>query len=162
MSIAYISLGSNIGNKLENLQKAIFKIGEIKNTVVIAVSSFYKTAPVGYTDQDWFLNAVAKVECDMSPQELLHNLLSIESQLGRVRTIRWGPRVIDLDLLLYDKFVINEQDLTLPHPRISERAFVMVPMLEITPELELPTGVKLSRLLNDLKYENEVFKISEN
>ena len=105
---------------------------------IIRVSSLYETAPVGVTDQPDFLNAVAAVQTGLGPLETLDALLHIENQMGRVRTERWGPRVIDLDLLLYGGERVSSPGLTVPHPRLRERAFVLVPLAEIAPELRLP------------------------
>ncbi len=102
---------------------------------LLAVSSLYRTAPVGYLDQDWFLNAAVRIETFLSPRELLAGLLAIERQLGRVRTVRNGPRIIDLDILLWDDLIVGEDDLVIPHPRLHERLFVLEPLAEIAPDM---------------------------
>lgn len=161
MTKAYISLGSNMGNKIDNLQRAILELQNQKIQVT-KVSSVYRTAPMGYTDQDWFLNAVVELEVDIEAPQLLRTLLAVENKLGRVRTIHWGPRVIDLDLLLYQDEVIKETEIEVPHPRLTERAFVLVPLLEINPDLKLPSGALLKDFLAKIDCENqEVTKISE-
>lgn len=162
MSTAYIGLGSNMGDKLGNLNDALSNIKKLSDTTISLVSSVYQTAPEGYKDQDWFLNAVVRLETSLSAQSLLKELLNIENQMGRVRTIHWGPRVIDLDILLYNMNTINQPDLIIPHPRIMERAFVLVPLLEIEPQLEMPSGTKLLETLNKMDNCQEIFKISEN
>ena len=133
MSIIYLALGSNLGDRLANLRAAIDALApEVR---VIAESSIYETPPWGYTDQPAFLNMAVKAETDLSPLALLRHLKDIESRLGRETTFRYGPRVIDLDILFYDDLVVDEEGLTIPHPRLHERAFVLVPLAEIAPEL---------------------------
>ena len=129
-----MGLGSNLGDKIGQLEKALAALAEIKRTRVTAVSRFYRTAPVGKTDQDWFVNAAALLETGMKPRELLGELLDIERRLGRVRNEKWGPRLIDLDLLFYGDRVIEEEGLTAPHPLLDQRRFVLVPLAEIAPD----------------------------
>ena len=136
--IAYIGLGANLGERQENLQTALRKLSDLPTMELVRVSSLYESAPVGVTDQPDFLNLVAAVRMSLAPQALLDTLLHIENQMGRVRTQRWGPRVIDLDLLLYGSEQVALPGLTVPHPRLRERAFVVVPLAEIAPELRLP------------------------
>jgi len=131
MSIAYIGLGSNIGNKSENILHALNLLNQNHDIKIIKISSFYETEPIGYEDQDWFINAVAELETYISPKRLLGILLGIEQEMGRKREIKWGPRIIDLDLLLYNELCLNKPDLIIPHPRMHERAFVLVPLAEI-------------------------------
>lgn len=131
MSKAYIGLGSNIGDKSENIRRALNLLNQNCEINITKISSFYETEPIGYEDQDWFINAVAELETDTSPKELLGILLGIEQEMGRKREIQWGPRIIDLDLILYDQLCLNEPDLIIPHPRMHERAFVLVPLAEI-------------------------------
>src|SRR4030067_994666 len=131
MSVAYIGLGSNMGDKVANLKKAVLELGKVPGNKVLAVSSFYKTEPVGGVEQDWFVNAAAEIETSLTPRELLNKLLYIEKNLGRVRDARWGPRVIDLDILLYDDLVMDEEGLSIPNPYLHERGFVLVPLAEI-------------------------------
>ncbi len=149
---AYIALGSNIGNAAENLNKAVWALSTVPGVKVTAVSKVYETEPVGYKKQDNFLNAVVRVESELSPQALLGACLGIEAGMGRIRKIKNGPRVIDLDLLLYEDATINTAELILPHPRMEERAFVLSPLLdilndryykEIYKELD-KSGIKLS------------------
>lgn len=137
---AYIGLGSNIGDREVNIRRALDLLGEHSGIIVAGVSSLYETAPVGYVDQPDFINAVAILETDLSPHELLAVLLKVEEQMGRVRTIRWGPRVIDIDILLYGDVQVEENDLQVPHPRMMERRFVLEPLAEIAPDLVLPDG----------------------
>ena len=135
MSIAYISLGSNLGDREAQLRGALQLIGERAGTVR-KVSSFHDTAPVGPIAQPRFLNAVAEVETALPPEELMRTLLAIELALGRDRknSVPKGPRSIDLDLLLYDQVILDTPELTLPHPAMHERKFVLAPLVEIAPD----------------------------
>ncbi|SCZ77676.1 2-amino-4-hydroxy-6-hydroxymethyldihydropteridine diphosphokinase [Acidaminobacter hydrogenoformans] len=135
MARAFLGLGSNIGDKAENLQEAVRLIGADSRTRVVAKSSLYSTAPVGYLDQDDFVNGVVEVETTLSPEDLLALCQSVEQALRRVRLIRWGPRTIDVDVLLYEGFISSDPVLTLPHPRMHERGFVLVPLAELDPDL---------------------------
>ncbi|MBS4198039.1 2-amino-4-hydroxy-6-hydroxymethyldihydropteridine diphosphokinase [Lederbergia citri] len=138
-NIAYLSLGSNIGNREEFLKLALQKLREDDNVNVEACSSIYETDPVGYTNQENFLNIAVKITTSYSALQLLELCLKIELELGRIREFRWGPRVIDLDILLYNKENIEMETLQVPHPRMTERAFVLIPLLEINRSLVLPT-----------------------
>lgn len=149
MHIAFIGLGSNMGDKLANLKKAIEGLGKIQGTKVLTVSSLYKTEPVGDVEQDWFVNAVAEVETGLTPRELLNKLLYIEKNLGRIRDEKWGPRVIDLDILLYDNLVMDEEGLSIPHPYLHKRGFVLVPLAEIAPKVIHP---KLKKSMSELMH----------
>jgi 2-amino-4-hydroxy-6-hydroxymethyldihydropteridine diphosphokinase len=145
---ALIALGSNIGDKIATLRNAVEAIDRLPGTELRAKSSIYRTPPWGKTDQDWFANAVIAVDTLLSPDEALDACLAIEAAMGRLRRERWGPRVIDLDLLTHGDHVIRSERLTLPHPRIAERAFVMVPLMEVAPDLRLggePLATLLSR-----------------
>ena len=140
MPLAYLGLGSNLGDRRANIERALELLGEEPTIKVIRVSSFYETEPVGYTDQPDFINAVACVETELPPRELLRAIMSVETKMGRVRTIRWGPRVIDIDILMYDDQQVDEEGLQIPHPRMMERKFVLEPLAEIAPDLVLPGG----------------------
>lgn len=128
---AYIALGSNVGEREQLLEDALRCLEQHPNIEVARVSGIYETAPVGYTDQPAFLNMAAALMTTLEPIELLRAMLSIENQLGRTRDIRWGPRTMDLDLLLMDGIVMNEDELILPHPRMMERSFVLVPLRDV-------------------------------
>ncbi|MCA0758363.1 2-amino-4-hydroxy-6-hydroxymethyldihydropteridine diphosphokinase [Paenibacillus sp. N4] len=128
---AYVALGSNIGNREQLLKDAIDRLDGSPGIQVCRVSGIYETDPVGYTEQPPFLNMVIAVRSEHSPVGLLHRLFEIEKQLGRVRDIRFGPRTIDLDLLLYDNVLMDQEELTLPHPRMMERSFVLVPLQDV-------------------------------
>lgn len=136
---AYLGLGSNVGDRHAMLVGALAALEE-RGVVVDARSRVYETAPVGGPSQPDFLNQVVRVETDLDPRSLLHACLDIESSLGRDRRheVRWGPRPIDIDVLTYESAVVREPDLTIPHPRLAERAFVLVPLVEIDPDLWIP------------------------
>ncbi len=138
MSRAYIALGANLGDPAATVNAAFTALGDLPQTRRVAVSALYRTAPVGITEQPEFVNAAALVETTLAPEELLDALLAIEQQFGRVRAERNGPRTLDLDLLLYDEQVISTPRLTLPHPRLHLRAFVLYPLADLAPDLQLP------------------------
>ena len=135
-NIAYIALGSNIGERYTYLTEAIQFLNKNPYIQVDDISSVYETEPVGYTDQSCFLNLVIKISTNLSPQELLKVTHKVENDLGRKREIRWGPRTIDLDILLYNQENIEAENLIVPHPRMFERAFVIVPLLEINQDIK--------------------------
>lgn len=143
----YLSLGSNIGNKRKNLLEAIRKIGELENTEVVKSSTILETEPFGYLEQDNFLNACLEVKTLMTAQEFLKEILQIELDMGRVREIKWGPRIIDIDILFYDKEIIEEDNLAVPHPWICEREFVLDPLSEIASNYIHPLEKKTITML---------------
>ncbi len=148
---AFIGLGSNLGDREANLRQALDHLARTTDTSVVRASSLYDTEPVGVEDQPHFLNAVAQLETRLTPQQLLWNLMLIERRLGRVRSQRWGPRTLDLDLLLYEDLVIDEEDLQVPHPELTKRSFVLVPLVELEPLLLHPvTGETMLALLQQL------------
>jgi 2-amino-4-hydroxy-6-hydroxymethyldihydropteridine diphosphokinase len=158
--IAYIGIGSNIGDKLNHCEKAISEISKTDRDKILSKSSFYKTKPIGYTSQDWFVNAVIKIETDLDAHELLQTLKAIESQLDRVETIRWGPRTIDLDILFFDNDEIHTEELQIPHPLIQDRQFILVPLAEIDRDLIHPVLKKtIQELLNNFEEDQGVEKI---
>ncbi|MEM9715736.1 MAG: 2-amino-4-hydroxy-6-hydroxymethyldihydropteridine diphosphokinase [Pseudomonadota bacterium] len=130
-----LSLGSNIGNKSENLDAALASISDLPTTQVVSASGFYQTAPWGDNDQDWFLNAAAVIETDLAPLDLLKAIKTIEADLGRTKTRRWGPRVIDIDILAHGSVTMQSDQLSIPHIQLIHRAFVLVPLMEIWPDL---------------------------
>ena len=144
-TLAYIGLGSNQGDSVAHLKSALKHLADQASIELQAVSSFYQTKPVGPQNQPDYVNAVANLKTDLSAQELLAVLLEIERLHGRVRdpNLRWGPRTLDLDLLLYGDAIIQEANLIVPHPELCKRAFVVYPLLEIAPDLVLPTGSTL-------------------
>ncbi|HEV3407499.1 MAG TPA: 2-amino-4-hydroxy-6-hydroxymethyldihydropteridine diphosphokinase [Gaiellaceae bacterium] len=148
MTRAYVGLGSNLGDRERHLGSALAAL-DAPDVRVVAVSRFRETDPVGYVDQPRFLNAAALVETELSATELLERLLAVERSLGRERTgPRYGPRTIDLDLLLYGGERIDQPGLTVPHPRLAERRFALEPLAELDPELTLPDGRRVRDLLN--------------
>ncbi|SIS86262.1 2-amino-4-hydroxy-6-hydroxymethyldihydropteridine diphosphokinase [Alicyclobacillus vulcanalis] len=154
---AYIGAGSNVGRRIVHLGRAmegLRPLGELA-----AVSSVYETAPVGYLDQGDFLNLAVHLRTPLAPHELLRALLAIEAQAGRTREIRFGPRTLDLDLLLYDDLALDTPELTLPHPRMWQRAFVMVPLAELRPDGLAPTGETWAALAARLREKGEVHEV---
>ena len=136
--IAFIGLGSNLEDPRSQLQRAFAELDELPETRLTARSSLYRSAPVGYLDQPEFVNAVAKIETALPPQALLQNLLQIEHRHGRERTFRNAPRTLDLDILLYGNVQLHEHGLTIPHPQMHLRLFVLQPLLEIAPDTTIP------------------------
>lgn len=135
---AFIGLGSNMGDRYDYLMQAIKLLDSHPKIKIVNISSVYETDPVGYTDQNLFLNMVIEAETDLSAEELLESCMKIETTLGRKREIRWGPRTLDLDILLFNNENIETENLVVPHPRMFERAFVIVPLLEICPSIPYP------------------------
>lgn len=146
---ATIGLGSNIGDKAANIDRAITLLMGDGDVRVEARSRLYRSAPWGVTDQDWFVNAAVRVSTALSPRALLERCQNVEREMGRVRIRRWGERVIDVDILTYGDRKIAEPDLKVPHPLIGERAFVLVPLIEVAPRLSLD-GKTLEALLSRL------------
>jgi 2-amino-4-hydroxy-6-hydroxymethyldihydropteridine diphosphokinase len=146
---AYVGLGANLGDREKTIRRAVELLGGEPGIEVLAVSRLRETDPVGYLDQPRFLNGAAALETNLPPRELLGRLLAIERVLGRERGSgpRFGPRTIDLDLLLYGGEVVDEPGLTLPHPRLADRRFVLEPLHELDPELVLPDGRRVADLL---------------
>ncbi len=142
MTLAYVGVGANIGDREATIRAAIAALPG-----VVAVSELRETDPVGVTDQPAFLNGAVAVETELSPRELLESLLMIERGLGRERGLRWGPRTIDLDLLLYGAETVDEPGLTVPHPRLHERRFALEPLADLDPELVVPGRGTVSALL---------------
>lgn len=154
---AYLSLGCNIGNREANLREAVTRLGALGT--VTAVSSFYETEPVEFLEQPWFLNCVVLLETDLTPKLLLSRLLEIERAMGRERLQPKGPRLIDIDILLFGEEVINQPDLTVPHPALHKRRFVLEPLAEIGPGAMHPVLRKTAReLLAELRGEKQAVK----
>lgn len=153
---AFVGLGSNKGDSLLILEKAREKLAALPGLQLAAVSSVYRTEPQGFAEQPFFLNQVIGIDCDaaMTPEGLLESLLAVESELGRDRTgeVRYGPRFVDLDLLLFGNERMDTEYLTLPHPRMFSRAFVLVPLAEIAPGLCLPQGISVTEALSRIRY----------
>lgn len=160
----FLSIGSNIGDKKYNLLTAVKNIGLIEDTEVAKVSSILETAPFGVVDQDDFLNACLEISTLLTPQELLKELLAVEEKMGRVRTRKWGPRIIDIDILLFDKEIIEENNLAVPHPWMCERSFVLDPLCEIAPNVVHPlmnkTIFNLKRELDSAAEDEKIAELS--
>lgn len=156
-TVAYIALGSNLGDRELNLLRAVAEVGKLPECKVTGLSSFYETSPVGVVAQKSFYNAVLRLSTQLDAFTLLRHLLQIEDEIfKRVRTVDQGPRTIDLDLLLYGDAVINEEHLVVPHPRLTERRFVLQPLCEITPEVIHPLTGKTAREHLAALHSNEI------
>jgi 2-amino-4-hydroxy-6-hydroxymethyldihydropteridine diphosphokinase len=152
----YLGLGSNVGNREELLIQAVNLLHQIPEVFVIRSSAIYETEPVGYTEQAPFLNTVIEIKTSLSASELLVHTQRIEAELGRIRTFRWGPRTLDIDILLYENSWIHNGELQIPHPRMTERAFVLIPLAEIAPEAQIPyregEGLRFLRVMDALAH----------
>ena len=156
----YLGLGSNLGDRKANLEKALQLLGE--RLYIEQVSSLYETEPVGHAEQPMFFNAVCRAETELGPLQLLSLIQGIEATLGRVPSFTNGPRSIDVDILFYDDLSIKTTDLTIPHPRIEERAFVLIPLLEIAPRLVHPlSGESIKDLATAVQGQEGIEKIGE-
>lgn len=147
MTAAYVALGGNLGDPRRQLLEAVEQLARLPQTRIVARAPLYRTPPWGVLDQPPFLNSAAMLETALTPHDLLDALLAIEQRAGRVRTLRNGPRTLDLDLLHMDGTCIDDATLTLPHPRIAERAFVLLPLNDIAPDLQLPGQGRVADLL---------------
>lgn len=159
MKTSYLGIGGNISDTKANIKDTIELLKDNENIKVTRLSSLYETEPVGFTDQDWFLNIVVEVKTSLKPLELLKYCQHIENELKRERTIRWGPRTIDVDILLYEDYSSDSEILTVPHPRMTERAFAMVPLYEINKNLII-NGQKIKDIVSNLKGE-EIKKVND-
>jgi 2-amino-4-hydroxy-6-hydroxymethyldihydropteridine diphosphokinase len=148
---AFVGIGSNLGDREGNLRQAVELLSAEDGIDVVAVSEIRETDPVGPVEQGPFLNGAVRIETHLAPRELLERLLAVEERLGRVRRERWGPRTIDLDLLLYGDDVVHEPGLTVPHPRLHERRFALEPLSDLAPSLEIPGKGPISALLAELE-----------
>jgi len=158
--ISYIGIGSNLGDKVGQCERAVTEILKVDQHRLLAKSPLFKTKPIGYASQDWFINGVIKIETDLEPLELLRALKAIEGQLGRKETFRWGPRAIDLDILFFDQKEIRTVELQIPHPLLHKRQFVLVPLAEIDRDLVHPVLKKsVGELLENLTEDQGVEKL---
>lgn len=149
MARAYLGIGTNLGDRLLNVRGALAELARLPGTQLTAISRLYGSAPWGKPDQPDFLNMVAEVQTALEPLQLLHECKRIERMQGRVAGERWGPRVLDIDILLYDRLVVNTPELVVPHPRMWERRFVLQPLADLAPQLAGPGGKTIEVLLND-------------
>ncbi len=155
MTKVYVSLGSNLGNKRENLLYAISKIDAYEGICVIDKSGFYETAPVGGPPQPDYINCAIELETEIEPQKLLKEFKRIEGELGRKPGVRWGPRILDLDILLYGDSIVSDNNLKIPHERMHERVFVLEPLCEISPDIKHPVlKASISELLEKFRIKN--------
>lgn len=151
MARAYVGLGANLGDREATLLRAVDLLGDVEGVWVVGVSALRETDPVGVLDQPRFLNGAVAVETELTPRELLDALLGVERSLGRVRDgERWGPRTVDLDLLVFGDVVVDEPGLRVPHPRLHERRFALEPLSDLDPTLEIPDRGTVSALLSAL------------
>jgi 2-amino-4-hydroxy-6-hydroxymethyldihydropteridine diphosphokinase len=156
----YIGIGSNLESPAKNCLDAIERLSARPELTLIARSSLYQSEPFGITDQDWFVNSVVQITTSLSPEELLRVCLSIEKEMGRTRTKKWGPRIIDLDILFYDDLILKQEGLEIPHPGIAERSFVLAPMNEISPDFVHPKlKKKIETLLEEIPNPQQVTRV---
>ncbi|GAW92213.1 2-amino-4-hydroxy-6-hydroxymethyldihydropteridine diphosphokinase [Calderihabitans maritimus] len=157
----YLGLGGNVGPVKENLARAIQLLDEHPEIEVVGRSKWYLSSPVGKEDQPWFINGVIEIYTTLKPEQLLKVVNEIEQKLGRQRRERWGPRTVDIDILLFGDQIINTEDLVIPHPRLKERSFVLVPLRELNSRLTLPTGEQVEELIEKLEFsEQQVLPIN--
>ena len=156
MTIAYIGLGSNMNSPVKQIKSAITSIEEIISTKIIGMSSLYKSKPVGPQNQDDYINAVIKIETKLVPYQLLECLHDIEEKHGRIRNEHWGPRILDLDSLIFGNEIMVDEKLTIPHPEIENRSFVLAPLIEIDPDCIIPKKGLASDLLATIGKDNIV------
>jgi 2-amino-4-hydroxy-6-hydroxymethyldihydropteridine diphosphokinase len=162
INIAFLGIGSNEGDRLKNIKQSIELIYSLNGCKIIAVSSLYETSPFGIIDQQNFFNAAMKISTELNPYELFLKLKEIEKKIGRIQREKWGPREIDLDILLFNHLILSDEIITLPHEGIIYRDFVMIPLIEIEPELIHPVFNKhLSDFIADLRSTNILHKRSE-
>lgn len=160
---AYLGLGANLGDRLQQLRQAIDLLNHTKGISVSRLSSVYETTPVGYIEQPIFYNMVIEIQTTLAAHDVLQVCLQIEKKLKRAREIRWGPRTIDIDILLYGDRIINQNELVIPHPRMTERAFVLIPLKELVGDRMIPgTNRSVEQCIQELHGEQGIRKIKEN
>lgn len=156
MATVFIGIGSNLGDAKENCVRGIGHLEEAKRISIVHCSSFYKTEPVGGPEQDWFINCVVKAETSLSPENLLLSLKKLELKMGRDGAVKWGPRVIDFDILFFNNDIVDKGFLKIPHPLNHKRSFVLEPLDEIAPDLVHPVLKKsINELKKDISFENQ-------
>ena len=154
MSSIFIALGSNLENPKEQVENGILSIKKIDGVKILSKSNLYETPPVGILDQPNFVNAVIKIDSNLSPFALLDILLNIENIAGRIRTNKNGPRTLDLDILLFDNLILNDKNLIIPHPKMHERLFVLMPLKDIDENIVIPNQGSIKHIINKLTSEN--------
>jgi 2-amino-4-hydroxy-6-hydroxymethyldihydropteridine diphosphokinase len=155
---AYLSLGSNLGDRAANIDRALALL-VTSGVQIIRRSSLYKTEPVEFTAQGWFLNLAVEVETGLMPRQLLHAIRNVEQEMGRRRIVRAGPRILDIDILLYGTSIVRTAELEIPHPRMAERRFVLIPMAELAPGLRHPVlKLTMLELLASTQDRSQVFR----
>jgi 2-amino-4-hydroxy-6-hydroxymethyldihydropteridine diphosphokinase len=159
MKTAYIGIGSNMDDPRRNCLDALDRMGRIDDCRIISVSGLYLTEPVGVKTREWYINGAVSISTGLSAYDLIRKLLDIEKDMGRVRTIKWGPRIIDLDILLFGRDIINDKILTVPHPMMHLRRFVMAPMADLAPDLMHPVLERtMIELYREIPPDNQVIK----
>lgn len=153
----YFSVGSNLGDRVENLAQVIKIFSRDDRVMLARNSSVYETSPIGLESQPDFLNVVFEGHTELEPRDLLCYIKSVEKEIGREKTVRWGPRVIDIDILTYGDQIVEQEDLMIPHVRMKYRAFVLIPLAEICPDFVFPDGSRIETYLNYLSEEDKVF-----
>jgi len=154
MNNIFIALGSNLKNPKKQIKNGILSIKKINDVKILKESHLYETPPVGILNQPNFVNAVVKISSSLNPQELLDELLNIENIAGRIRNKKNGPRILDLDILLFNDFILNKDNLTIPHPRMHERLFVLIPLKDIDKNIVIPNQGAIKDIINKLAPEN--------
>ncbi|HVF52119.1 MAG TPA: 2-amino-4-hydroxy-6-hydroxymethyldihydropteridine diphosphokinase [Actinomycetota bacterium] len=159
MTVAYIGIGSNVGDRVAFARRGVDELGASDDVQVSRVSSLYETSPLGGPPQRSYVNLVTEVETTLSPQELLQVAKAIETKLGREsNAMRWGPRVVDLDILLFGEEKVNDPDLEIPHPRLRERRFALIPLLEVAPDAADPWGARYADVVSEAQGEVELLE----
>lgn len=158
MATVYLGLGSNIGDKIDLIKKSLNIMEKNYDIKVKNISSFYETEPMEYKNQEWFVNAVAQIETDLSPEDLLEVINEIEIEIERIRTLKWGPRTIDIDILYYDQELVATSDLQIPHIRMNARPFVLIPLAEIAENVKHPILNKTPMEMYELLYSPSVVR----
>jgi 2-amino-4-hydroxy-6-hydroxymethyldihydropteridine diphosphokinase len=157
--LVYLGLGSNIGNSIKHLEKAIEKIASNNTIEIVKIARFYKTKAWGNTEQQDFVNTAISIKTILEPQQLLKALQAIEIELGRVKIEKWGPRIIDIDILLYGNRVVNQQQLQIPHPYITQRSFVLAPLHELNAKIKIPNKGYMAEYMDWDQINEEIIEV---